>query len=84
MATALATSNLATFVKDTLDKSTPRHRKQGGYMRHRVERRAANHHHIPSDEESCRDHHHHPFLHLIAIAIYLYLDLRDWQYCKDI
>jgi ABC-type Zn2+ transport system substrate-binding protein/surface adhesin len=71
MATALAMSNLATFTKGPLYKSTPRRHKKGGDTGHREERRAANHHHITSDEEPCRHHHHHPFLYIIAIAIYL-------------
>jgi hypothetical protein len=69
MATGLATSNLATFVKVPLYKLTPRCRK------HREERqetqKGEKSHHIQSEEESCRHHHHHLFLHLIAIAIYL-------------
>jgi hypothetical protein len=67
MATAFATSNLATFVKEPLYKSTARHRKQRDVAAEEIQRSP---HHI-KEKESIRCHHRHPFLHLIAIAIYL-------------
>jgi hypothetical protein len=65
---AFATSNLAIFVKEPLYKSTPRRRKQEDER----QRRYRDHHiNYTKEKESSRRHHRHPFLHLIAIAIYL-------------
>jgi hypothetical protein len=65
MSTAFAMSNLATFVKEPLYKSTPdaANREQSGRGRYIT--------HHTKGKKSCHRHHRHPFLHLIAIAIYL-------------
>jgi hypothetical protein len=59
-------SNLTTFVKEPLYKSTPRRHKQGDRAAEEIQRSP---HHVKEKESSRR--HRHPFLHLIAIAIYL-------------
>jgi hypothetical protein len=67
VSTAFATSNLVTFVKESLYKSTPRHHKQRDGVVEEIHRSP----HHTKEKESTRCHHRHPFLHLKAIAIYL-------------
>jgi hypothetical protein len=64
---AFALSNLATFVKEPLYKSSLRRCKENTHHKEDIQRSP---HHIEEKESSLR-HHRHPFLHLIAIAIYL-------------
>jgi hypothetical protein len=54
-------------MKEALYKLTTRHRKQGDGAAKEIQRSP----HHTKEKESSRGHHHHPFLHLIAIAIYL-------------
>jgi hypothetical protein len=60
VSTAFAMSNLETFMKEPLYKSTPgaTNKESRGRGRYR------DHHIIQKGEESCRRHHRHPFLHL--------------------
>jgi hypothetical protein len=67
VSTAFATSNLATFVKDPIYKLTPRRRKERFKRKREIQRSP----HHTEGKESCHHHHGSPFLHLIAIAIYL-------------
>jgi hypothetical protein len=60
-------SNLVTFMKEPLYKSTPKRHKWGDGAAEEMQRSP----HHAKEKESSRHHHCHPFIHLIAIAIYL-------------